>query len=101
MPETTNAAKPGVYAMPLNEILLHVWYDGFTSGAATACVQFLSSEAADTKANELTQAALASADLRAVALKAIHERMQELAQQHAAAATPIPGIKPSDLKRQP
>lgn len=101
MPETTNAAKPGVYAMPLNEILLNVWYDGFTSGAATGCAQFVSGDAADTKADELAQAALASPDLRAVALKAIHERMQELAQQHASTATPIPGIRPSDLQRQP
>lgn len=100
MPETANTPKPGVYAMPLDKILLHIWYDGFTSGAATGCAQFLPGEAADTTADEIVKAALASPELRAEALKAVHERISELAQQHASTNTPIPGMKPSDLKRQ-
>lgn len=101
MPDTAKSPEPGVYAMRLDEVLMHVWYDGFTSGASTGCAQVLPDEAADAKADELAQAAIASPELRAKALKAVHERLQELAQQHAAKATPIPGLKPSDLKTGP
>ena len=94
----TNTPEPPVFGLPIQELLMHVWFDGFTSGAATGCSQFLPDDAADTKADELAEAALASPELRAQVQGEVQDRMRMLMQQHMATAKPIPGLKPSDLK---
>lgn len=99
MPET-NTPEPPVFGMPLQELLTHVWFDGFTSGAATGCSQFLPDEPADARADEITAAALTSPELRAQVQREIQDRARELMQQHMANAKPIPGLKPSDLKQR-
>ncbi|QSN49662.1 hypothetical protein [Mycobacteroides abscessus] len=76
---------------------MNVWFDGFTSGAATACGQFLPEDAADAKADQLAEAALTSSELRAQVQREVQDRMRELMEQHMAASQPIPGLKPSDL----
>lgn len=52
VPNSDNAPEPPVYGLPLQELLMHAWFDGFTSGASTACAQFLPDEAADARADE-------------------------------------------------
>ena len=98
MVETKDAPEPPVFGLPLQELLMHVWFDGFTSGATTACSQFLPDDAADARADELAEAALSSAELRAQVQREVHDRVRELMEQHMATSKPIPGLKPSDLK---
>lgn len=95
---TTNTPEPPVYGMPLQELLTHVWFDGFTSGATTACCQFLPDDAADARADELAAAALKSPEIREQVQREIQDRIRELMQKHMANGKPIPGLKPSDLK---
>ncbi|UCN12832.1 MULTISPECIES: hypothetical protein [Mycobacterium avium complex (MAC)] len=97
MPDT-NTPEPPVFGLPLQELLTHVWFDGFTSGASTGCSQFLPADAADAKADELAEAALTSPELRAQVHIEVQDRMRTLMEQHMATAKPIPGLKPSDLK---
>lgn len=99
MSENRDAPEPPVFGLPLQELLMHVWFDGFTSGAATGCSQFLPDDAADAKADQIAEAALASAELRAQVEREVQERVRELMEQHMATSEPIPGLKPSDLKR--
>ncbi|MBU8839112.1 hypothetical protein [Mycolicibacterium goodii] len=87
-----------MFGLPLQELLTHVWFDGFTSGASTGCSQFLPDDAADAKADELAEAALTSPELRAQVQIEVQDRMRMLMEQHMATAKPIPGLKPSDLK---
>lgn len=99
MPNSDNTPEPPVYGLPLQELLIHAWFDGFTSGASTACAQFLPDEAADARADELAEAALASPELRAQVQREVHDRVRGLMEQHMATSRPIPGLKPSDLKQ--
>lgn len=97
MSEPPHTPEPPVFGLPLQELLMNVWFDGFTSGASTACSRFLPDEAADAKADQLAEAALASSELRAQVQREVQDRMRELLEQHMAASQPIPGLKPSDL----
>lgn len=99
MAEPTDASEPPVFGLPLQELLMHVWFDGFTSGASTGCSQFLPDDAADAKADQLAGAALASGEFRAQVQREVQDRMRELMVQHMSTSEPIPGLKPSDLKR--
>ncbi|WP_157931645.1 hypothetical protein [Mycobacteroides abscessus] len=97
MPEPHHTPEPPVFGLPLQDLLMNVWFDGFTSGASNACSQFLPDDDADAKADQLAEAALASAELRAQVQHAIQDRMRKLMEQHMATSRPIPGLKPSDL----
>ena len=99
MSEPHPAPEPPVFGLPLQDLLMNVWFDGFTSGASTACSQFLPDDAADGKADELAEAALASSELRAQVQREVQDRVRELMEQHMATSELIPGLKPSDLKR--
>lgn len=99
MSDPKGTSEPPVFGLPLQELLMHVWFDGFTSGAATGCSQFLPDDAADVKADQLAAAALESADLREQVQREVQDRVRELMKQHMAMSKPIPGLKPSDLKR--
>ncbi|SIH25124.1 Uncharacterised protein [Mycobacteroides abscessus subsp. abscessus] len=90
-------SEPPVFGLPLQELLMNVWFDGFTSGAGMACSQFLTDEAADAKADQLAEAALASSELRACVQHEVQDRMREMMERHMATSQPIPGLKPSDL----
>lgn len=90
--------EPPVFGLLLEELLMHVWFDGFTSGAATGCSQFLLDDAADAKADELAEAALGSPELRTQVRRDVHDRIREVMAQHMVTGKPIPGLKPSDLK---
>lgn len=94
---TSDSAEPPVYGTPLGEILAHVWFDGFTSGAASGCGLFLPGEAADAKADELASAAIRSSEIRAQVQIEIQERMRIFMEQTMKNAKPILGLKPSDL----
>ncbi|UQX13559.1 hypothetical protein [Candidatus Mycobacterium methanotrophicum] len=91
------AAEPPVYGAPLGEILAHVWFDGFTSGASSGCGLFLPGEAADMKAVELASAAIRSPEIRAQVHVEIQERMRIFMAQAMKTAEAVPGLKPSDL----
>ena len=93
----SESAEPPVFGMPLSEILTHVWFDGFTSGAASGCGLFLPGEAADAKADELAGAAIRSLELRAQVQTEIQDRMRSLMEQTMKTGTPIAGLKPSNL----
>lgn len=88
-----------VFGMPLDELLINVWFDGFTSGAASGCGLFLPAAAADAKADELAAAALDSAPLRAHVQAEVRERTRDLMQQVMSTGKPIPGLSPSDLQQ--
>ncbi|MBS9535597.1 hypothetical protein KIH27_18585 [Mycobacterium sp. M1] len=93
----TDSGSP-VFGMPVEEILTHVWFDGFTSGAASACGMFLPGEAADAKADELAGAAIESPELRARVQIEIRERMRSLMEHVMAHGKPDPGLTPSQLR---
>lgn len=95
-----NNTEPPVFAMPLQDILWHVWFDGFTSGLSSGCGLFLPTEDADAKADELAAEAMQSPQLRAQVDASIQERMQELAQHIMATGKPVDGLKPSDLQQR-
>lgn len=88
-----------VYGMSLEQALIHVWYDGFTSGASTGCNLFLPAEAADAKADELAAAASESPELRAQVQVEVRERITSL-MQAVMAKGPLPGVSAEDIRRQ-
>lgn len=92
-----NDATP-VFGMPLEQAMIHVWFDGFVSGASTGCNLFLPAEAADAKADDLLAAASASAGFRAQVLVEVRERMTELVKA-AMANGPLPGISTKDVQK--
>lgn len=93
--------EPPVFAMPLQEILFHVWFDGFTSGLTGGCGQFLPRTEAEAKADELATSAMQSKELCAQVHASNQERMQELMQHIMATSKPVAGLKPSHLQQQP
>ncbi|MGJ6127393.1 hypothetical protein QN239_32965 [Mycolicibacterium sp. Y3] len=86
-----------VYGMPLEQVLIHVWFDGFTSGASTGCNLFLPADAADAKADDLVAAAVGSPELQAQVQMQVRERMTELMQQ-VMAKGPLPGVTKADIR---
>lgn len=86
-----------VYGMPLEQALIHVWFDGFTSGASTGCNLFLPAETADAKADDLVAAAVGSPELQAQVRVEVRERMAELMQQ-VMAKGPLPGVTKADIR---
>lgn len=96
---STNTPEPPVFAMPLQEILWHVWFDGFTSGLAGGCGQFLPQTEAEAKADELATSAMQSPELCAKVHASNQERMQELMRNVMATSRPVDGLKPSHLQR--
>lgn len=70
-----------MHGMPLEDILIAVWFDGFTSGAATGCGLFLPGEAADVKADELAASAADMPEMREQVRIEVRERITSLMQQ--------------------
>lgn len=93
----TDSSTP-VFGMPVEEIVTHVWFDGFTSGAASACGLFLPGEAADAKADELAGEAIGSPELRAQVQIEVRDRMRSLMEHVMAHGKPVPGLTPSQLR---
>lgn len=86
-----------VYGMPLEQILIHVWFDGFTSGASTGCNLFLPAAAADAKADDLAAAAIGSPEMQAQVQVQVRERMTELMQKMMAKG-PLPGVTKAEIR---
>jgi hypothetical protein len=97
----SDSPQPPVLGMRLDEILMHVWFDGFTSGAAGGCGLFLPGGAADMKADELAAEAIESPELRAQVQASARDRMRELMEHVMATGKPIESLKPSDLQGGP
>lgn len=70
-----------MHGMPLDDILIAVWFDGFTSGAATGCGLFLPGEAADAKADEIAASAAELPAMREQVRTEVRERVAGLMQQ--------------------
>lgn len=91
MPESSNHPQRLVYGLPIQELPVHVWYDGFLSGASTACSQFLPDAAAETKADQLTEAATESCELQAQVRCEVADRMREWMAPHMQSGSRYPG----------
>lgn len=87
-----------VFGMSLEQALIHVWFDGFTSGASTGCNLFLPADAADAKADDLVEAATTSPELRAQVQIEVRERLSGL-MQAVMDKGPLPGVCAEDLRR--
>lgn len=72
-----NDATP-VFATPLSDLLLHIWFDGFASGLSSGLGVFLPGEAADAKADEMVGEAIQSQRFCAEIRASIQQRTQEL-----------------------
>lgn len=70
-----------MHGMPLEDILIAVWFDGFTSGAATGCGLFLPGADADAKADEIAASAAALPAMREQVRTEVRERVASLIQQ--------------------
>lgn len=88
-PQGKQMPGPTVYGMDIADVLTHVWFDGFHSGASTGCARFLPADTADALADDMTRAAMESPELREQVRIEVLGRVQCLMEEVVALGQPI------------